>query len=88
MEELKNIRNVFSEQGTRFDCIFDVLKSLDCGIGRVMEGSKVEIGYITEKLHSLKSACEMIQHDTLVFLLRRKSITEKEFDRLYKVIIE
>lgn len=86
--EFDNIRKAFSSQGTRFDYLFDVLGGLDVGIGRVMEGSTVEVGYITEKLHYLKSACEMIQHDTLVFLLRRKLITEKEFDRLHKMVNE
>lgn len=80
-EEFKHIREAFSSQGTRVDYIFDVLKSLDGGIKGVMNGQN-ELGYIREKLRSLGSACEMIQHDTLVYLYNKKLITNEQFDSI------
>lgn len=82
--EFKNISKVFSAQGTRFEYIFDVLGSLDTGIGNVIKGSTCEVDYIREKLRLLNSACEMVQHDTLVYLLRKGLVTDEEFTNIKK----
>ena len=66
-----NLGEAFAELGSNFYWIFDVLDSLECGVGRRMKGSNCEDSYIDEKLDTLQTAVKCIVWDVNVFRSRQ-----------------